>query len=392
MDKAYILLPGRKFIVGTVEIKDGRFAAINPAEGEADKLILPGFRNCHGHTAMTLVRGLGSGLPLQRWLEEAIFPVEAKMSADDVYAGTLWGTLEMLAGGTTEVIDMYDFPAECERAFDELGFKGSVSRVGLSFVPNRLEEAIRFAEEHPRSHVSVHSEYLTDEKYCRGLAEANRRLKRFLHVHVSETEKEHAECLKRHGRTPIAYLKDTGLLDNGGYAAHCVYATDDDFRIMADYGIALVHNPSSNMKLGSGFARIARALEFGVTVRLGTDGCASNDNLDLFEEMHLASLIAKGVSREPTLLNAWEVLEMAFGGNAIEVGREADFCVVDLNRLHLRPIEKLENLIVYSMHASDVVETYVRGRKLYDHGKFPEADIDKIKEEFDAGVRHCHGR
>ena len=355
-------------------------------------LILPGLVNCHGHTAMTLVRGVGSGLPLQRWLEEAIFPIEAKMTPDDIRAGVRWGAMEMLAGGTTEVIDMYDFPDAGEAAFDEVGLKASVSRVGLSFVPGRLDACVAFTRAHPRAHVCIHSEYLTDEPFCRALAEVNNReLRRPVHVHVSETEKEHRDCLARHGKTPIAYLASTGLLDCGGYAAHCVWCTDDDFRVMAEKGVVLVHNPSSNMKLGSGFARIPRARELGVTVALGTDGCASNDDLDLFEEMRLAALIHKGLARDPTALSAWDVIEMATHGNRLKVGAAADFCVVDLDRLHLRPALDLANLVVYSMHASDVVQTVVDGRVLYDRGAFPTVDVAAAKAAFDASVRRLFG-
>ena len=211
-----------------------------------------------------------------------------------------------------------------------------------------------------------------------------------MHVHVSETEKEHRECLARHGMTPVAYLAATGLLDCGGYAAHCVWCTDDDFRILKEKNVVLVHNPSSNMKLGSGFARVPRALELGVTVALGTDGCASNDNLDLFEEMHLTSLVHKGLAKDPTVLSPWDVIEMATHGNRLAVGVPADFCVVDLDRLHLRPALGLANLVVHSMHASDVVQTVVDGRLLYDRGTFPGIDVDSIRADFDARVRHCH--
>lgn len=349
---------------------------------------MPGLVNCHGHTAMTLVRGLGSGLPLQRWLEEAIFPVEAKMTPADVYAGNVWGIREMLAGGTTCVADMYDFPAEMAKALFELGMKGRVCRVGLNFVPGRLEDCIAFTRrfnedarrktEDVKADLCVHSEYLTDEAFCRGLAEANKELKRPLNFHVSETEKEHRECLARHGKTPIAYLASTGLLDHGGYAAHGVWCTDDDFRIMAEKNVSLVHNPSSNMKLGSGFARIARAMELGVNVALGTDGCASNDNLDMFEEMHLASLIHKGIAKDPTVLPAWDVIDMATVNGAkalgmsdtgeIAVGKAADLCIVDLDNFHLipHPSSLIPGLIVHSMHTSDVVETIVDGRVVYE--------------------------
>ncbi len=391
-----LLLPGRTVGDGDLTIEDGRIVRVRTDGAPADEpgaeridlggcLVMPGLVNCHGHTAMTLVRGLGGGLPLQRWLEEAIFPVEAKMTAEDVAAGTTWGAMEMLAGGTTCVADMYDFPAACERALAETGIKGHTNRVGLAFAddapPGRLAECVDYVwagSPHPRLRrdVCVHSEYLTNEKFCRALAEANRELKRPLHVHASETEKEHAECLARHGRTPIAYLADVGLLDHGAYVAHGVWCTDDDFRIMREMNATLVHNPTSNMKLGSGFARIPRALELGVNVALGTDGCASNDNLDMFEEMHLASLLHKGVARDPRVLSAWDVVEMATVNGAralgrddtgeIAVGKRADLCVVDLRRPHLTPCLDAANLVVHAMRASDVVMTLVDGEIVYD--------------------------
>ena len=394
IENAWMLLPDRKVGYGTIEIADGviRDVALArpPDDGGAAPaaLVLPGLVNCHGHTAMTLTRGLGGGLPLQRWLEEAIFPVEAKMTPQDVRAGAVWGIVEMLAGGTTSVVDMYDFPAETEAALQAAGMKGNVCRVGLSFVPGRLDDCIAFTRAHSKAHVCVHSEDLTDEAFCRALAAANNaELKRPLHVHVSETEKEHSECLVRHGKTPIAYLAGTGLLDQGGFAAHCVYCTDDDFRIMAEKGVVLVHNPTSNMKLGSGFARIPRALELGVKVALGTDGCASNDNLDMFEEMHLASLVHKGLAKDPTVLSAWDVIAMATFGNEIRVGAPADLCVVDMDRPHLTPCLDIPNLVVHSMHASDVVRTIVDGRVLYDRGRYLTIDVEKAKSEFLAAVR-----
>ena len=402
IENSYIILPSRRVVCGDLVVEGGRIAEIRERDCEPTRLVMAGIVNCHGHTAMPLVRGLGGGLPLQRWLEEAIFPVEAKMTPQDVRAGSVWGIMEMLAGGTTCVADMYDFPAEMESALAESGMKGFTCRVGLNFVPGRLEECVKYADGHPASHLCIHSEYLTDEKFCRSLAEANRRLKRPLHVHVSETKREHDECIARHGKTPIAYLADTGILDFGGYAAHCVWCTDDDFRIMAEKGISLVHNPTSNMKLGSGFARIPRAMELGVNVALGTDGCASNDNLDMFEEMHLASLIHKGLAQDPTVLSAWDVIEMATkngakalglsGSGEIAVGMKADLCVVGLDSFHLAPAIDIPNLIVNSMGAEDVDMTIVDGKVAYEKGGancgFPDwPAAAAAREELLAAVR-----
>ena len=411
-----MVLPGHKVGYGDLVIEGDSIVDLrlspSPQDGASPRLVMPGLINCHGHTAMTLVRGLGSGLPLQRWLEEAIFPVEAKMTPEDVRAGAAWGVMEMLAGGTTSVADMYDFPGDCARAFEAGGMKARVCRVGLNFIPGRLEECIEFTKSFNvsrlRSNVladlCIHSEYLTDEAFCRGLAEANKELKRPLHFHVSETEREHNECLARHGKTPIAYLGETGILDHGGYAAHCVWCTDDDFRIMAEKGVSLIHNPTSNMKLGSGFARIARAMELGVNVALGTDGCASNDNLDMFEEMHICSIIHKGLAKDPTVLSAWDVIDMATKNGAkalgmddtgeIAVGKKADLCVVDLDRFHLTPCLDIPNLIVNSMHASDVAMTIIDGSCVYDRddsdGMF-DTDVDfkpaKAKAAFLAAVK-----
>lgn len=406
-----MLLPGRKTGFGDIvinhasgvieEIALGGFGGNADAELDlAGHLVMPGLINCHGHTPMTLVRGLGGGLPLQRWLEEAIFPVEAKMTDEDVYAGAVWGAMEMLASGTTCIADMYDH--NYGHAFCELGMRARVCVPGLSIVPGRLEQCITATRDWNRwmrdevkddvyMDVCIHSEYLTDEPFCRGLADANRELKRRLHFHCSETKREHEECIARHGKTPIAYLADTGILDNGGYAAHCVWCTDDDFRIMAERNVSLVHNPTSNMKLGSGFARIARAKELGVNVALGTDGVASNDNLDMFEEMHLASLIHKGLAQDPTVLSPWDVIEMATVNGAralgrddigeIAVGKKADLCVIDLDRPHLTPALDLANLVVHSMHASDVVMTFVDGDSVYDKRR-AGAEFDGVYQGF----------
>ncbi len=408
-----LLLPGRRVARGDVLIRAGKIAAVGEgldASGAspidcAGKLVMPGLVNCHGHTAMTLVRGLGGGLPLQRWLEEAIFPVEAKMTPEDIAAGMTWGAIEMMAGGTTCVADMYDFPAAGAEALSAAGLKGNLNRVGLAFAdnvpPGRLDECVRFVRELsvPRvaADLCIHSEYLTNEKFCRALAEANADLRRPVHLHASETEKEHAECLARHGKTPIRYLADLGLFDHGGYAAHCVWCTDDDFRVMAERGVTLVHNPTSNMKLGSGFARVPRAMELGVNVALGTDGCASNDNLDMFEEMHLASLIQKGLAKDPTKLSAWDVIEMATVNGAralgrtdtgeIAVGTCADLCVVDLERPHLTPCLDVANLIVHAMHASDVELTMVDGEIVWEKGEALKVDIRRARFDFLAAVR-----
>ena len=385
-ENVWMLLPGRKVGFGTIETEGDAISSVSLREpGKSDRLVLPGLVNCHCHAPMTLLRGVGGGLPLKRWLEEAIFPLEAKLTDEDVHAGALWGAMEMLAGGTTTVADMYEW--NYQHAFLEAGMRARVTTVGRLGAPGRLAECIertRSWNERMRDEargdvymdICVHSEYLTDDHFCRELAAANRELGRRLHVHVSETRREHEECVARHGKTPIAYLADTGLLDCGGYAAHCVWCTDDDFRIMAERDVSLVHNPTSNMKLGSGFARIVRAMELGVNVALGTDGTASNDNLDMFEEMHLASLIHKGIANDPTVLSPWDVVEMATRNGAkalgrgdigeIAVGRKADFCIVDLDRPHLLPAHDLANLVVHSMHSGDVVQTVVGGRTVYD--------------------------
>ena len=411
-----MLLPDHTVSDGDLLLENGVIAAIgevpeciqvSETKDLRGALVMPGLVNAHGHTAMTLLRGLGGGLPLKRWLEEAIFPVEAKMSPADVEIGVTWGVMEMLAGGTTCVADMYDFPETGGLAFENAGFKANICRVGLNFVEGRLDDCVNFTRTwNSAAHagvvadVCIHSEYLTDAGFCRELAAANRELGRPLHVHVSETRQEHEECIARNGKTPIAYLADTGILDYGAYAAHCVWATDDDFRIMREHGVALVHNPSSNMKLGSGFARIAAAKALGVNIALGTDGCASNDNLNMFEEMHLAAMIHKGLALDPTALPAGDVLDMATVNAAraigrtdsgmIEVGKRADLCVVDLDRPHLTPALDIPNLLAYSVQSSDVVMTIVDGRILYDHGEFMSIYAERAKYEFLSSVRRLH--
>ena len=217
-------------------------------------------------------------------------------------------------------------------------------------------------------------------------------MKTRVHIHVSETEKEHRECMERHGKTPTQFLKDLGIMDQSCYFAHCVWCTDEDLKIMAEKGATLVHNPSSNLKLGSGIARTADALRAGVNVALGTDGCASNNNLNMFEEMHLAALLPKGFMKDPTVLTAEQVLDMATVNGAKALGRpdtgilkkgmKADIIALDMSAPHLRPTGDIPSLLVYSAQASDVCMTMVDGRILYEDGSYTTIDSARVEKAF----------
>lgn len=400
------------------------------------KLLMPGLVNAHGHSAMTLLRGVGSGLPLDRWLNEAIFPIEAKMTPRDIMAGNKLAIAEMLSGGTTQLADMYDFPFAGAAAYADTGMKVNLCRVGLCFNPEleaedleRIAECIDFVNimegrvdindelvreiegvkeagglpENIKKAVQdkriiadycLHSEYLTSPEFVKAISEANKTHGVRVHLHLSETKKEHEECIARHGMTPAAYFAEMGIFDQPTYAAHCVWVTDEDREIIKHHDVTIVHNPTSNLKLGSGIAGIPAALKTGINVALGTDGAASNNNLNMFEEMHLAALIHKGIGSDLTLISEAQILDMATVNGAkalgrpdtgeLLVGKKADIIALDIDKPHMlpHPTEDILALLCYSAQASDVTMTMADGRILYEDGEYTTIDIEKIRYEF----------
>ena len=376
-------------------------------------ILMPGLVNAHGHGPMTLLRGIGGGLALQDWLEKAIFPIEAKLTPKDIEIGERWAVMEMLASGTTCISEMYDFPQKTWEVLKESGIKGNVCRVGLSFsdteeIPkNRFEECINFVKDYKDdedrviSELCLHSEYLTKESYVRKIAEANSELHANINVHVSETKREHEECKQRHGGlTPIEYLEKCGILNENTYAAHCVWIEDRDIEIMREKKTTAVFNPSSNCKLASGFASVQKMLNRGVNVALCTDGVASNNNLNMFEEMHLGSLIIKNSVSDATVLNAEQMLKIATvnGANAmgrydtgeLKVGKRADITAISMNGPHMYPAFDVTNLLVYSAQASDVIMTMVDGRILYENGEYKTIDAEKARFEISKCIERIY--
>ncbi|MDO5441307.1 MAG: amidohydrolase [Bacillota bacterium] len=367
-------------------------------------LLMPGLVNAHAHGPMTLLRGVGGGLALQDWLNNAIFPREAKMKPDDIRIGENWAIIEMLTAGITCTAEMYDFPWELGESLVKSGMKGNICRVGLSFSdqeeipPNRFNECVEMVEKFndPTGKVvadfCLHSEYLSTDSIVEKIAEANKKYKRLVHVHVAETKAETDECKLRHnGLTPIQYFNKMGILDQKVYAAHCVWVNDDDLAIMKEKDVSIVHNPTSNMKLGSGFAPIRKAMANGVNVCLGTDGVASNNSLNIFKEMHLASIIHNGHRLDPLSIKPPQVIDMAtingakalgrYDTGILEVGKKADIIAVSLDKPHMYPVIDVLSLLCYSVQSSDVVMTMVDGKILYDHGDYTTMDFEKAKFE-----------
>lgn len=379
-------------------------------DGEG-KLLMPGLINSHSHLPMTLTRGYGDGLTLQSWLFDKIFPFEDQMTDEDAYIGTMLGIAEMLASGTTSVSDMYMFGDAICRAVKESGIKCNFSRCISSGSETPLEELKGFQEEiavkekydganngRIKVDYSIHAEYTSSEYTIGRFADyVNARSAR-VSTHISETRTEHEECKARHnGLTPVQYFEKMGLFRTGkAFGAHCVWIEPEDREIMAKNGVMIAHCPSSNMKLGSGLADVKAMLEAGITVGIGTDGAGSNNNLDMFEEMHLAVLTASVKNYDAAALSAKDVLKMATRNGAlmqdrtdcglIKEGFCADLIVVDLEKPHLSPKNDIISSLVYSAGGQDVVLTMVDGEVLYRDGKFTTIDIDKILERTEESV------
>ena len=384
------------------------------------RVLIPGLVNCHCHAAMTLLRGVGSDLPLDRWLFEEIFPLEDKLTAQDIAAGNELAMMEMIASGVTSFSDMYMEPKTAIESNERIGMKINLCRVVQSFDPEetpeqnqKLPESLALFDWYHgaqdgriRVDFCVHAEYTIQDKVARGYAERIRPYREkgaCLQIHLSETEKEQRECIERHGLTPAAWCEKMGLFDIPAAAAHCVWVTGEDMDILKNHGVSVIHNPTSNLKLGSGFAPVPDFIARGINVALGTDGAASNNNLNLFEEMHLAAIMHNGYRRDAVLMQPEQVLRMATVNGArlqgrrdtgcLCVGMKADVTALDFRRkAHLYPAFDPLAMLVYSAQASDVSMTMVDGRILYEDGKYLTLDPEQVLFNARAAVRRLYGK
>jgi len=393
----------------TLVIAGGRIAAVGGPEEPAPPgartipaaglIALPGLVNCHQHVAMTLLRGYGADLPLQRWLQERIWPAEARLQDADVRAGALLGCLEMLRAGTTAFADMYDHMEAVADAVLEAGMRAVLSRGIVGLRPTweaalaEGEELCRRTRREPSGLLSAmiapHAEYTCPRAVWEAALAVARREGVALHTHVSETAAEVEGCRQRHGQSPVEFLAEVGALEHGLLAAHCVHVGGADLALLAAPGVAVAHNPISNCKLGSGVAPVPALLAAGVQVGIGSDGAASTDCLGLWEELRLAGWQQKALLRDAsalpcaTLLHLATVagaraLRLAPGSGTLVAGAPADLILVDPRGLHHAAAADALAGLVYGGRDADVVLTMVGGRVVMERGEFPGLDHEAI--------------
>lgn len=404
-----------------VGVKDGVIAYISdqpPADADtygqaydgAGKLLLPALFNAHAHAPMTLLRGFAENLPLDRWLNEKCWPFEAKMTDDDNYWATLLACAEMSRYGVVGFSDMYYSTRDRARAVAESGLKANLCEGLLAFEPKPYSEYPIAAanEEYVRTlhgtaggririDYNIHAEYTSNEQTCRDIVELLKDNGLRLHLHLSETEKEVAECRERHGGlSPVQYFEEIGAFDVPCTAAHCVWLDDNDVNILDRHGVFVANNPVSNMKLGSGFAPVPEMLRRGMNVCLGSDGMASNNNHNLFSDLYVMGLIYKGSNLDPTAVEPGQALRAATRTGALSQGRDdcglvkegfkADLCVMDVTGPQWCPMTSPLHNVVFAGDGSDVVLTMCDGKVVYDGAAAPEArwpgmDIERVKHE-----------
>jgi 5-methylthioadenosine/S-adenosylhomocysteine deaminase len=402
-DQAEILAPGY------IAIADSEIASVSahpPAGkydlelGSDDVVALPGLVNAHTHVAMTLMRGYADDMQLMPWLEQKIWPREMKLRREDIYWGSLLGMIEMLRAGVTTFNDMYWWFDATAQAAHDCGIRASLSAVLLGFMDraegdlaNAAEFAARWknaADGRITVMLGPHAPYTVPDSIMRCVIETGRDLGIGVHIHLAETAREVKESLDQTGLTPVAHMERIGLFDlRPVLAAHCVHVTDDDIARLGRHRVGVSHNPGSNLKLASGIMPLPKMLEAGVSVGLGTDGAASNNNLDVLEETRLAALVHKLACDDPTCVTAYQALGLATRGGAralglhdrigvLAPGMKADIILVDLRQPHLTPLHNVVSNLVYSARACDVRTVLVNGAVVVNDGKVTTVSQDEV--------------
>ena len=408
MDEAGTVLPGAFVAVEGTQITyvgtqrpQGSFEEEIDGEGG---VLMPGFVNAHTHVPMTAMRGYGDGNNLQDWLNNYIFPVEARWDDRAIRCCTDLGLAEMIASGVTCIADMYGHSPAIAQEVAAAGISANLSVGGVQFTddfnPDTHNDCRVQRELTEQWHgyndgqilvdASVHGEYTSHQQLWRWMAGYAREHGLGMHVHISETRSEHEECLARHGKTPIQVLNDYGVWDGRAIAAHCVWTTPEDWAVMAAKGVSAVHNPMSNLKLGSGIAPVPAMKKAGVNVCLGTDGVSSNNCTDFFGDLKIAAILHNGAGCDPLALLPIDALRMATANGGRALGRKtgviaegytADLILVDFSHLNLTPCHSVLSNLAYAAHGSDVRMNMARGRVIYKDGDFLTIDIQRVKRE-----------
>ncbi len=371
------------------------------------RLVLPGLINAHTHIGMAPFRNFASDLPLDVWLFEKLFPMEDKLTAEDIHWASQLSIAEMLRTGTTTFADMYMFSGTTADVVADTGIRADLSRGLQCFdddfdlaTDRRIQEAVALLDNYHGAadgritvRLAPHAVYTCRPRYLQEVAALAKERGVGIHIHLSETAKENADCQAAFGKSPTEHLADLGVLRQPTLAAHGVHLADSDRQLLREFGTAVVHNPGSNLKLGSGVAHVPALLASDVTVALGTDGVASNNNMDMLQEVYLAAVLSKGVFQDSVGVTAHQALEMATVAGAkalgfpdlgqLRAGMKADLVMVDLDQPHYYPLQDPVAALVYAGQGSDVALTMVDGRVLYENGDYTTLDIDRIQWEIE---------
>ncbi len=399
------IINDRIAFISTVSQQLAGFEADKEINGK-NMLAMPGMVNAHTHCAMTLMRNAADDLPLHEWLFNRIFPIEDRLTDEDVYWGTRLGAAEMLKSGTTAIADMYLHMDAAAKGITDTGMKVNLSKSPLEFhseggikAEDVFDDCRRFfiewngkSEGRTKVYIEVHSTYLFDSTSLRMASELAKELGTGIHIHLLETARERRDSFEQYNKSPLEICVETGVFDVPVIGAHLVHITDDDICILTQYGVNAAHNPTSNLKLGSGISPVHKMLKAGVNVALGTDGAASNNNLNMFEEMHLAALIHKGVGQDPELVTARQAFMMAttngsraagFGDDSgtLKAGMKADLIILDMDKPHLYPVNDPFSAVVYSAQGSDVDTVIIDGNILMEKRELKTIDEERIKYE-----------
>lgn len=360
-------------------------------------LLMPGFKDAHTHSGMTLLRSYADDLPLLDWLTKQVFPIEARMDGEMIYHLTKLAILEYLTSGITAIFDMYLTPDTIAKACIDMGMRcvqvsGMSGQSDFEESLQRTEQCyLKYNNDNPllSYYIGFHAEYTCSRELLESVAALAHKYKAPVYTHLAETKSEVEGCIERHGMTPTKLFDSLGIFDYGGGGYHCVYLNDEDMDIFVKRNLSVVTNPGSNTKLASGIAPISDYLARGINVAIGTDGPASNNCLDMFREMFLVTGLAKLREQDASAVDAWEVLKMATvnGSKAMNLlhtdvlaeGKMADMIMIDLHQPNMQPINNIPKNLVYSGSKQNVKMTMIHGRILYENGKFADSyDVEAI--------------